>query len=121
MPAPEKITLSEKFATFDEHWAPRVVAELNGQHVKIVKLRGEFEWHAHAGEDELFWVLSGSLQMHFRDRVVVLQPGEMIVVPRGVEHKPACEQEVHVVLFEPKSTVNTGDQPGDRTVEAKWT
>ncbi|TND02875.1 MAG: cupin 2 conserved barrel domain-containing protein [Bacteroidetes bacterium] len=104
----EKIILSEKLALFSEHWSPKIVAELNGQQVKLAKLQGDFVWHHHETEDELFYVLKGTLFMDFRDKTITLQPGEMIVVPRGVEHKPRADEEVHLLLFEPASTVNTG-------------
>ena len=112
----EKFSLAAKLAAFDEAWQPHIVAELNGQQVKVAKLRGEFVWHSHADEDELFLVVAGALEMHFRDRVVHLGPGEALVVPRGVEHKPVAPDEAEVVLFEPASTVNTGDAGGPRTV-----
>jgi mannose-6-phosphate isomerase-like protein (cupin superfamily) len=110
------IDLREKFAAIDEHWSPRIVAELNGQHVKLVKFRGEFVWHHHDHEDELFLVHRGRFRMEFRDRTVDLGPGEMIVVPRGVEHRPVADEEVEVVLFEPAGTLNTGNVIGERTV-----
>ncbi len=113
----EKVNLAEKLARFEERWSPRIVGELNGQHVKVVKLEGEFVWHHHADEDELFLVLRGRLAMHLRDRVVELGPGELLVVPRGVEHKPVALEETHVLLFEPASTVNTGNVRDERTVE----
>ena len=112
-----KINLTEKLALFEEHWAPRIVAELNGQQVKLAKLQGEFVWHHHESEDELFLVLHGRLRMQLRDREVVLDPGECIVVPRGVEHRPVAEEEVHLLLFEPASTVNTGNVRSERTRE----
>lgn len=111
-----RINLAEKFGTFSEHWSPRIVAELNGQHVKLVKFQGEFVWHQHANEDELFYVVRGAFRMEFRDRTVELSEGEMLVVPRGVEHRPVAENEVSVMLFEPASTVNTGNNPGEKTV-----
>jgi mannose-6-phosphate isomerase-like protein (cupin superfamily) len=111
------IDLREKFATLDEHWSPRIVAELNGQQVKVVKFRGEFVWHHHDQEDELFLVHRGRFRMEFRDRSVDLGPGEMIVVPRGVEHRPVADQEVEVVLFEPAGTLNTGNVVDERTVQ----
>ena len=114
----EKINLREKLARIGKHWDPKIVAELNGQHVKLVKLQGEFVWHHHDAEDELFFVLHGALEMQFRDHSVVVGPGEMIVVPRGVEHRPAAETETHVLLFEPVSTLNTGNVVNDRTVAA---
>lgn len=114
--SPDKINLAEKFSRFSDHWSPKVAAELNGQQVKLVKFRGEFVWHQHAHEDELFYVVRGSFRMEFRDRHVELREGEMIVVPRGVEHRPVAEEEVCVMLFEPASTVNTGSAGGARTV-----
>ena len=110
------IDLREKFAAFSEHWSPRIVAELNGQHVKLVKLLGEFVWHHHDEEDELFLVHRGRLVMEFRDGVVELEAGEMIVVPRGVEHRPVAPEEVEVILFEPAGTLNTGNLINERTV-----
>ena len=112
----DKVNLSEKLALFEETWSPRVVAELNGQHVKLVKLAGEFVWHHHEREDELFFVLHGELEIHFRDRVVVLCAGEMLVVPRGVEHKPVARESAQVLLFEPASTLNTGNVVNEQTV-----
>jgi mannose-6-phosphate isomerase-like protein (cupin superfamily) len=118
---PTGINLAEKFARFSEHWSPRIVAALNGQHVKLVKFRGEFVWHHHEHEDELFLVVRGSFRMEFRDRVVPLSEGELIVVPRGVEHRPVAEEEVCVLLFEPSATVNTGSAGGERTVaQPEW-
>lgn len=117
----EKIVLERKLALFSDHWSPRIVAELNGQHVKLAKLKGEFVWHDHKNEDELFLVVKGTLRIEFREKVVTLGPGEMVVVPRGVEHKPVAEKEVEVLLFEPASTVNTGDVQEARTVgKPKW-
>lgn len=111
----EKINIDNKLNLFQDHWNPRIIGELNGQHVKLAKLKGEFIWHSHEKEDELFYVLKGNLKMEFRDRVEILQPGEMIIVPRGVEHKPVAEEEVHVILFEPASTINTGEIENERT------
>lgn len=113
-----KVNLAEKLALFSEHWTPRIVGELNGQQVKLAKLQGEFVWHQHAEEDELFLVLKGRLLIHLRDRVVELDEGEFFVVPRGVEHKPVAEDEVHVLLFEPASTLNTGNVRNARTLES---
>jgi mannose-6-phosphate isomerase-like protein (cupin superfamily) len=110
------IDLREKFAAISEHWSPRIVAELNGQHVKLVKFRGEFVWHHHENEDELFFVHRGRFRMEFRDRVVEVGKGEMIVVPRGVEHRPVADEEVEVVLFEPAGTLNTGNVINERTI-----
>jgi len=111
----EKVNLEEKFALFDEHWSPKIIGELNGQHVKLVKLYGEFVWHHHEQEDELFLVLGGRLRMDFRDRHVWVEQGEFIIVPRGVEHRPVAEEEVHVMLFEPATTLNTGNVRNELT------
>jgi mannose-6-phosphate isomerase-like protein (cupin superfamily) len=111
----DKVSLAEKFATFDDLWSPKVAAELNGQQVKLAKLHGEFVWHQHDDEDELFLVVSGRLRIEFRDRVVELGAGEFLVVPRGVEHKPVAEELCEVVLFEPASTLNTGNVREQRT------
>lgn len=113
----EAIDLAGKLAAFDERWSPRIVAELNGQHVKLAKLEGEFVWHSHAEEDELFLVLKGRLRIELRDGAVDLGPGQMAVVPRGVEHRPVADGEVHVLLFEPAGTLNTGDVRNERTIE----
>ena len=117
MTRPEKVDLRQKLSLFEERWSPRVVAALNGQEVKLVKLEGEFVWHSHAEEDELFLVLEGTLRMELRDRTIELTPGQLLVVPRGVEHRPVAEREVHVLLFEPAGTLNTGDVRNERTVE----
>lgn len=108
------INLQEKFSLFQDHWHPRIVGELNGQQVKLAKLKGEFVWHSHTDEDELFLVIQGTLHIDFRDRRATLQPGEFIIVPRGVEHRPVAEEEVQVLLFEPASTLNTGTAADDR-------
>ncbi len=113
-----KINIREKLSLFDSFWDPKVVGELNGQHVKLVKFQGEFVWHKHDGEDELFLVVSGSFTMQFRDRVVVVEEGEFLIVPRGVEHCPQADREVHVLLFEPAATLNTGDAMSDRAVRS---
>lgn len=113
----EKIVLSEKLARFQDHWNPRIVGELNGQHVKLAKLKGEFVWHHHTDEDELFLVLAGRLTLRFRDGEVELGPGECCIVPRGVEHQPVAREEAHVLLFEPASTLNTGNVRDARTRE----
>lgn len=112
----EKINLAEKLSLIHEHWSPKIIAELNGQQVKLVKIQGEFVWHAHAHEDELFCVLRGSFRMEYRDRTVELREGDLVVVPRGVEHRPVAEQECRILLFEPAATVNTGSAGGERTV-----
>ena len=111
-----KISLAEKFSKFSAHWSPKIIAELNGQHVKLVKFQGPFVWHHHEHEDELFYVVRGAFDMEFRDRTVTLNAGDMLVVPRGVEHRPVAEREVEVLLFEPAATVNTGNAGGDKTV-----
>jgi mannose-6-phosphate isomerase-like protein (cupin superfamily) len=113
-----KVNLAEKFAAFADHWSPKVVGELNGQQVKLVKFAGEFVWHSHAGEDELFLVVRGAFRMEFRDRTVELRAGEFLIVPRGVEHRPVADAEVEVLLFEPAGTLNTGDAGGPRTVRS---
>ncbi|HBQ98538.1 MULTISPECIES: cupin domain-containing protein [unclassified Roseofilum] len=112
------INLTEKFEQFSDYWNPKIVGELNGQQVKLVKFQGEFVWHHHDNEDELFFVVKGQFTMMFRDRQVVVKPGEFVIVPRGVEHKPVAAAEVHVMLFEPASTVNTGNVKNERTVNA---
>ena len=104
----ESINIQDKLSQFSDHWNPRIVGELNGQHVKIAKIKGEFIWHKHDNEDEMFLVLSGTLKIEFRDKTVEIKENEFIVVPRGVEHRPIAEQEVSIMLFEPISTVNTG-------------
>jgi mannose-6-phosphate isomerase-like protein (cupin superfamily) len=106
----DKVNLAQGFAQITEHWRPRVAAELNGQEVKLVKFQGPFVWHQHDGEDELFLVVRGRFRMEFRDRTVELEPGELIVVPRGVEHRPVADSEVEVLLFEPRGVLNTGNQ-----------
>ena len=117
----EKVNLAEKLAGFDEHWSPRIVGELNGQQLKLVKLSGEFVWHHHEAEDELFLIVKGRLRMELRDGDVELEEGEMLVVPRGVEHRPVAEEEVWLMMFEPASTVNTGNAEGERTVaDPEW-
>ena len=113
----DKINLAEKLSRFTDHWRPRIVADLNGQQVKLAKLKGEFEWHHHEREDELFLVLKGRLTIKLRDGDVRLEEGECVVVPRGVEHKPVAEDEAHVLLFEPATTLNTGNVRSERTVE----
>lgn len=113
----EKVNLAQKLGTFHEHWSPRIVGDLNGQHVKLAKLMGEFIWHHHAHEDELFLVLKGRLVIELRDGRVELEPGELFIVPRGVEHRPRAEEETHILLFEPKTTLNTGNVRDARTVE----
>ncbi len=111
-----KVHLAEKLSLFHEHWQPRIVGELNSQHVKLVKLLGEFVWHKHDHEDELFLVVKGRFRMEYRDREVWLEEGECLIVPRGVEHRPVADEEIHVLLFEPAGTLNTGDVQDERTV-----
>jgi mannose-6-phosphate isomerase-like protein (cupin superfamily) len=114
----DKVNLAEKLAAFDETWVPKVVGELNGQYVKVAKFEGEYVWHSHTTEDEMFLVVSGQLRLEFRDHTVELGPGEFCVVPRGVEHRPVAPALVEAVLFEPASTRNTGDVDHDYTIEA---
>jgi mannose-6-phosphate isomerase-like protein (cupin superfamily) len=113
----DKVVLSEQFTRIGEHWKPRVAAELNGQMVKLVKFLGPFVWHHHDDEDEMFLVVRGSFRMELRDRAIELSAGEFLVVPRGVEHRPVADSEVEVLLFEPASTLNTGNVRNERTVE----
>ncbi len=117
----DKVNLSAKFETFSEHWSPKIVAEVNDAAVKLAKLRGEFVWHHHEQEDELFLVLGGTLRMLLRDaageRELRIEPGEFVVIPRGVEHCPVADEEVHLVLIEPKTTLNTGNVRSERTIE----
>jgi mannose-6-phosphate isomerase-like protein (cupin superfamily) len=110
-----KVNLIEKFGLFKEHWSPKIVGELNGQQVKLAKFQGEFVWHKHDEEDELFYVVKGSFRMELRDKIIELEEGDMLVVPRGVEHRPVAEKEVWVMLFEPVSTLNTGDVVNEKT------
>ena len=111
----DKVNISEKFNQFNDYYNPRLIGELNGQHVKAVKLKGEFIWHHHDREDELFLVIKGKLKMEFRDKIVEVTTGEFIIVPRGIEHKPVADEEVHLLLFEPASTLNTGNIENERT------
>lgn len=111
------VSLAQKFSLFSEHWSPKIVGELNGQQVKLAKLKGEFVWHHHDNEDELFLVVKGQLLMKFRDREVYVNEGEFIIVPKGVEHLPVAKEETHIMLLEPASTLNTGNIENDRTVK----
>ncbi len=113
----EKINIAEKLSLNDDHYVPRIVGELNGQYVKVVKFLGPFVWHQHENEDEMFLVIRGNLRMELRERVIDIEPGEFLIVPRGVEHRPVADEEVHVVLFEPASTLNTGDTRNEKTLE----
>ena len=110
------VNIAEKLGRFKEQWQPKIVGELNDSYVKLVKFQGEFVWHLHEAEDELFLVVKGALRMRLRDRDLTVRPGEFIIIPRGVEHLPVAEEETHVLLFEPKSTLNTGNVSNERTV-----
>jgi mannose-6-phosphate isomerase-like protein (cupin superfamily) len=112
----ETVNLSEKLSRFSDFWHPRIIGDLNDCHVKAVKVKGEFVWHHHDHEDELFLIVKGKLRMKFRDRESVVGPGEFIIVPKGVEHCPVADEEVHMILIEPKSTLNTGNITNERTV-----
>jgi mannose-6-phosphate isomerase-like protein (cupin superfamily) len=109
------INIFDKLSLFNDHWHPRIVGELNGQHVKLVKFQGEFVWHKHDNEDELFYVVKGKFNMEYRDKTIEINENEFIIVPKGVEHRPVAEHEVSVMLFEPASTLNTGDTEGELT------
>jgi mannose-6-phosphate isomerase-like protein (cupin superfamily) len=113
----DKVIISEKLSKFKDYWNPRIVGELNGQHVKLVKFKGEFVWHKHDDEDEMFFVLEGTLRMELRDKTIEVGKNEFLIVPRGIEHRPVAENEVSVMLFEPATTVNTGDTRGELTRE----
>ena len=115
-PNMDKVNLSDKLAQFSEQWKPKIVGELNGQQVKLVKFQGPFVWHHHDQEDELFLVVKGRFRMEFSDRHVWLEEGEFLIVPRGVEHRPVAEEEAHVLLLEPTSTLNTGNVRNERTI-----
>ncbi len=111
-----KVNLNEKLSAVKDYWSPKIIGELNGQYVKVVKLKGSFIWHHHENEDELFLVLKGILKIHLKDKTVQLNEGEFFIVPKGVEHKPVAEEEVHILLFEPAETLNTGNVKNERTV-----
>lgn len=113
----EKVNLAQKFSLFEEHWSPKIAGEINDSYVKLVKFKGEFVWHHHETEDEMFLVVKGNLVIKLRDRDVQLKEGEFLIIPHGVEHMPVAEDEVHVLLLEPKSTLNTGNLKNDRTLE----
>jgi mannose-6-phosphate isomerase-like protein (cupin superfamily) len=115
----EKVNIAEKFTLFDDQWSPRIIGQLNGQEVKIAKVRGEFVWHDHANEDEMFLIIKGTLKLEFRDRTITLNEGEMLIVPRGVEHKPIADEEVHLLLFEPAQIKHTGDVVHELTKNRK--
>ena len=117
----EKINLAQKFSLIQDHWKPRIASELNGQYIKLVKVKGEFVWHHHENEDELFLVVKGKLLIKLRDQDIQLEEGELVIIPKGVEHMPVAEEEVHLLLLEPKSTLNTGDIQNERTVtDEEW-
>lgn len=111
----EKVNINDKFSLFSEYWSPKIVGELNGQLVKLAKFKGEFVWHKHDNEDELFMVVKGKLTIEFRDRIETLNENELIIVPKGIEHKPVANEEVWVLLFEPVATLNTGNTYGELT------
>jgi mannose-6-phosphate isomerase-like protein (cupin superfamily) len=113
----EKINLAEKFSLFKEQWSPKIVGELNGQMVKLVKFTGPFVWHHHDHEDELFYVVKGSFDMEFEGNTVIINQGEFIIVPRGIEHRPNAKEECQVMLFEPGTTLNTGNVKNERTLQ----
>ncbi len=116
----EVVDVSQKFGMFSEYWHPRIAGELNDSYIKLVKFKGEFVWHQHENEDELFWVLKGTLVIRLRDGDITLRPGQFAIIPKGVEHMPVADEEVHAVLLEPKTTLNTGNVQNERTVEAEW-
>ena len=116
----QAVNLADKLARIADFWSPKVVGQVNDVHVKLVKLKGEFVWHAHEAEDELFLVLRGTLRMQFRECETLVREGECLIVPRGTEHRPVADEEVHVLLLEPASTVNTGTAGGERTRDAEW-
>ena len=111
----KKINIDQKLSLFNDHWNPRIIGELNKQHVKLAKIKGEFIWHKHDKEDEMFLVLKGTLKIEFRDRTETIRENEIIIVPKGVEHRPIAEKEVSIMLFEPATTINTGDLDNERT------
>lgn len=110
-----KVNIVEKLALYTEHWSPKIVGKLNGQHVKLVKFKGEFVWHKHDEEDEMFLVVKGSFRMEYRDKTIELNEGEFLIVPRGTEHRPVADEEVSIMLFEPATTLNTGDADSELT------
>ena len=117
---PEVVNLKEKLSLFQEHWSPKIIAQLNDYHFKLVKIQGAFVWHSHPETDEVFLVVRGRFDIKMRDHSVTLGEGEMFVVPRGIEHRPVAENECHILLIEPAGTVNTGDAGGERATEAEW-
>lgn len=115
----KKVNISEKLSLFSDHWNPRIVGELNGQQVKLAKFQGEFVWHKHDNEDELFLVIKGSFKMELRDKTIEINKGDFIIIPKGVEHKPSAEKEVHIMLFEPATTLNTGENAESALTKSK--
>ena len=114
------VNLNEKLSLFSDHWSPKIVGELNNSHVKLVKVQGEFVWHHHDNEDELFLVLKGTLTIKLKERDLTICEGEFVIIPKGVEHMPVAVEEVHILLLEPKTTLNTGNVTDEKTVEAEW-
>jgi mannose-6-phosphate isomerase-like protein (cupin superfamily) len=115
----EKINIAQKLSLFNDHWNPKIIGELNGQHVKLAKFQGEFVWHKHDNEDELFYVLEGEFDMELRDRTINIKKGDMIIIPRGMEHRPVAKNEVQILLFEPATTLNTGDRTDSEMTKNK--
>jgi len=113
----DKININEKLDLFEEYWSPKIIGEVNESYVKVAKLKGEFLWHIHENEDEMFYVLRGLLIIRFRDKDIIINEGEFLIIPKGIEHMPVAEEEVHVMLIEAKTTLNTGDVRNERTVE----
>ncbi len=113
----DKVNIAQKLSLFNEYWKPKITGELNGQHVKLVKFKGEFVWHSHENEDEMFFVIKGSFTMQLRDKDIEINENEFIIIPKGTEHRPVAKNEVHVMLFEPAETINTGNTSGELTVE----
>jgi mannose-6-phosphate isomerase-like protein (cupin superfamily) len=113
----DKINFEEKFQLFNEYWSPRIIGEVNDSYVKIAKFKGEFTWHVHNNEDEMFYVVKGKLTIKFREKDIILEEGESIIIPKGIEHMPCSEEEVHVLLIEPKTTLNTGNVKNEKTVD----
>lgn len=116
----ETVELSDKFSLIDKYWSPKIVGELNGQYVKLAKFKGEFVWHQHDNEDELFLVVKGILKIKLEDRELTLQEGDFTIIPRGVQHLPIADEEVQVLIFEPKSTINTGEMTNELTTDCEW-
>jgi len=115
----QKISITEKLSKINDHWNPRIVGELNGQHIKLVKAKGEFDWHKHDNEDEMFMVIKGEFEMELRDKTLLIHEDEFIIIPKGVEHRPVVKEEVHIMLFEPASTINTGDNLDSNLTQKK--